>query len=603
MRPEGLSWLVAAALGAACVTAGPGTAPAGPPSLPGGAEAVAQAQRTSAFPTAAELAALGRGPAGALAAGEDPSAWPVEGPPAQPARGERRPQSGWERLLAARTSSGGPRLTEPMSCLAGLVGRFHLERGGLPGQNLLTFLAARCGVPDPRLSFSQVEQPLRGGESEPDIERRLRPEVERMLGEGLGPDRAAGIWYGRNGARAVVMLVLAEPAVRLETLSLVPDAALRVEVRGEVLLPAQKLRALIGRGRFGFRECAIDPAVALPRFAVECPADAADSREMLEIAAFPEGYVLGPVVVREYVWPGGAPPDAFLSPLLDLPPPAADGDLRGALFELVNRVRQQAEVPPLTLAEAQSDTAADLAPAFFAAEGRQDLARADAVGLGMMAGWQVPGLVRSGQFTAVSNEVAGGDAAGAVALLGAALERPSAREVLLRADARALALGAVRQGGKVGVLFGTYRLFDPGEGEEEAARLIRRIDASRGERGLPPARPLEEAAREIRAMVRDLEGGEAALGGKPGQLSEAAARSLGRRGGKAFGWVAFATDLDEFPLPALLTEAVDLRLSVGVAHCRRSGSPWAGYCVLIAAARGVRTVAASPACAPRGSSG
>src|SRR5206468_13079382 len=82
-------------------------------------------------------------------------------------------------------------------------------------------------------------------------------------------------------------------------------------------------------------------------------------------------------------------------PLLD--PADADEDF----VELLNAVRSQAGLAPVELDLAQSATARELAPPFFASIfGRSPEYNAEMVILGMLAGWSVDGIVQSGHFAA-----------------------------------------------------------------------------------------------------------------------------------------------------------------------------------------------------------
>ena len=180
-----------------------------------------------------------------------------------------------------------------MACLARLAGQYTLERQSPPGQRTLAFLGARCGVADPRLGYAFVTQPLRGGESEDDVQKHMRQAAEEGIRNALqGGGLTAGIWFGREKLRAVAMVVHARPLARLETLPAVPGPDGHVVLRGELLRPAARIEALINRGRYGFRRCSLDPTLALPRFAVDCETDSTDEAEALEIGAFPPGRVM-----------------------------------------------------------------------------------------------------------------------------------------------------------------------------------------------------------------------------------------------------------------------------------------------------------------------
>lgn len=576
MRAIGSWWLAVAVVVSGCATDG------------GGASA------GSGFPRPEVVAALARraapGSVFAEAVAEE-AAWTLRGAPARPPSSrERAPQGPWEAPIAAAASRrGAVAFTDSMACLAEQAGRYVLDRDARPGDLLLGFLAARCGVTDPAPSLAWVVQPLRGGEGDAEILERVRPEAERVFEDALAGARTAGVWYGRGGQRAAVMLVHANPRARLEALPVAPGPDGRVVLRGELLVAADRIEALVNRGRYGVRGCTVDPSVRLPRFAVACETDAADESEALELAAFPQGRVLGPVVVRARIWPRGTPSDTFRPPALDAPAAPAAGELPAAVVALLNLVRERAGLASLDLAPAQADTAAVLAPHYFAAQGRHDAAELDAIALGVMAGWQVPGMVRRGHFASISATSVGGESPGAAALLAAALERPSCREALLEPGVRSAALGVVREGSTVGAIFGTYVPFPPGTREAEAALVVRRLDEARARHGLGRSSPLAAAAADVSAIAAEVERGERDLDRALKPLLERAGRAID--GGTAHAWVGFAAELDGLDLPESLAAAPALEVAVGVAHCKPAASPWAGYCVLVAAGQRKASVA------------
>ncbi len=591
MKRTGLAGAIVAAL---CAV---GCAPGGGQARTGAAGERPEAG--SAFPAPDELSAIARRPAPARifsAREPDVAAWELKGAPGQlPDQVEHRPEGFWDGLLAAQAASrsGAVRLTEPMACLARLAGQYTLERQSPPGQRTLAFLGARCGVADPRLGYSFVTQPLRGGESEDDVQKNMRQAAEEGIRNALGAGTlTAGIWFGREKLRAVAMLATARPMARLETLPAVPGPDGHVILRGELLRPAARVEALINRGRYGFRRCSFDPAVALPRFAVDCETDPGDESEALEIGAFPPGRVMGPIVLRALVWPRGRLPTAWRQPAARAG--AAGREPAGALVSSLNQVRAAAGLAPVTLATSQSETAGLLAPHYFAAEGQQQADQVDAIAVGVMAGWQVGGPVRAGHFTAgwtADAEAEGG-------LLASVLERPSGREALLDPDIRAVAVGTVREGGKVGAVFGTYAFLERSSPGAEAAVVVRRLDEARAGRGLPPTLALERLSRDVAQIAGAVERGEQDTGSATRSLLDRAVHSA--TSGRAYAWVGYGERLDRVALPEEVVSATAVQVAVAVAHCQPRGSPWFGYCVLVAAVQQGVTASADDAGARKG---
>lgn len=594
MRLRGAGVVIAGILIAGC--AGPGAAgKAGPapqdPSGPAAATSPApdaparKATRTrpGAFPKADDLARLAQRPAPERLfpeREEDPETFALEGiPPRLPAQTDHRPEGPWDGLLAAAAarSKGQLQATEPMACLAGQVGRFVLARQVQPGPAALAFLAARCAVPHGGIGTATLVQPLEGRETDAEVFEHLRTPAEELLEETLrsGP-RVAGIWYGRNAQRAVALVVHVEPLARLDAFPERPAADGTLVVAGELLRPAARIHGIVTRGRYGFRSCAVENGLALPRFRVRCEVDPADPSATLEIAAFEENRIFGPVVVTLRLWPRGELPRTYVRPALRARAPV-DDDLPATLVTLLNRVRADAGLAPLSLVRDQSQTAEALAGRFFGAALEGDHEAQETIVLGLRAGWQVPGLVRQGHFTSMRSD----DVADASGLLALALERPSGREALLHPEVRAVAVGTVREAKAVGALFSTYALVEPAQAEVEAAAVLRRIDRERAKRDKIPVRPLPELSRETAALAAAVERGDRKPKEAVHELVQTAKGTL--RGGAIQAWMGFGERLDDIALPALLLEPDELRVSVAVAHFRAEGSPWATYCVLVGA--------------------
>ena len=590
MKFAGAGVVVAAMLVAGC--AGPGAAgkpasqePSGPTATPAPDAPAGKAPRAKpgAFPKADELARLAQRPAPERLfpeREEDPDVFALEGiPPRLPPQADHRPEGPWDGLLAAAAarSKGQLRLTEPMACLAGQVGRFLLARQVQPGPAALSFLAARCAVAHGGIGTASLVKPLSGGETDEEIFEHLRKPAEELLEKTLrsGP-RVAGIWYGRNAERAVALVVHVEPLARLDAFPERPAADGALVVAGALLRPAARIHGIVTRGRHGFRACAVERGPALPRFRVRCEVDPADPSATLEIAAFEEDRIFGPVVATLRVWPRGELPRSYVRPALRTRAPL-DGDLPATLVTLLNGVRADAGLAPLSLVRDQSQTAAALAGQFFGAALEGDDRAQETIVLGLRAGWQVPGLVRQGHFTSMRSDGVGD----AGRLLALALERPSGREALLHPEVRAVAVGTVREAKAVGALFSTYALVEPAQAEVEAAAVLRRIDRERAKRSKIPVRPLPELSRETAALAAAVERGDRKPKDAVHELVATAKGTL--RGGAIQAWIGFGERLDEIALPALLLEPDELRVSVAVAHFRAEGSPWATYCVLVGA--------------------
>lgn len=178
---------------------------------------------------------------------------------------------------------------------------------------------------------------------------------------------------------------------------------------------------------------------------------------------------------------------------------------------------------------------------FFRAQKQADVT--DAIALGLLAGWDVQGTIRDGNFYAWLE----GGTTDAHQLLDAVLERPLARSVLLDPEARQIAIGAAlgAKGHGLGALITTYEFFRSNDGELASKKLLERIVRERRGRGLPPPKMIEDA----RALGRATQ--TIKKGGSPNEALERLAREAGLQQGR--GVVAHVyelVDIDRVPLPA-----------------------------------------------------
>jgi hypothetical protein len=257
---------------------------------------------------------------------------------------------------------------------------------------------------------------------------------------------------------------------------------------------------------------------------------------------------------------------------------AAAGEVPGAFTELLNRVRQEAGLAPVSLDAAQTEAATRLAPYFFAAaNGNLAGIDPDLLVLGMLAGWSVGGLVEEGHFTAGAIN----GSADLSALLGVGLEYPVSRAALLDADIDRIAVGPVLGSAPddpwVAAMFGTYSLFESGSHDELAGRVYERLEAARVERGLRKPERLTDVAplcHEAASAVQHGADPADALNG----LLRGSAQVLNR---PVAGWIAEVSEIEEIEFPAEYLADPDLGVAVAVTHRRPEGEPWGRYVVLV----------------------
>src|SRR5262249_32809559 len=129
--------------------------------------------------------------------------------------------------------------------------------------------------------------------------------------------------------------------------------------------------------------------------------------------------------------------------------PASDAALAPALLEQINAVRKEAGLSALRLSDTESRTAAQLAPYYFAAlTGGLEVTIADKVALGLLAGWDVDGMVREGHFASQWTHQRS-----PASLVEAAIASPFGRETLLDPAISLIAIGPIAP--KEGAILGS----------------------------------------------------------------------------------------------------------------------------------------------------
>jgi hypothetical protein len=552
-----------------------GAAPGSAPRLSG---AVSSEQTT--FPTQEQIAKIAAAPAPARLFDDnakDVPTWELTGPlPDAVERTPPRDDSPWGKLFLEAAAVRGEAVlaTLAMHCLARENAAFYLANDALPAEMLERFIAARCGAPTGLAATAF--QVITGDARTPDdklfaqFQGRVKELIDKTIKAG---QLEAGLAYVRKGGRAVIALSVLPQTVRLDRTPLAAGPDGKVVLRGEALGAAVGLRALVNRGRHGYAECAVSPAVKLPRFEITCEAARDDEVAWLSVTALPPGRVLGMPLVEMLVWPSGAPGKVYAK--LARGAGNAAGPSADELLKEINEVRKEASLPPLRLAEQESRTATQLAPHYFASlERGGDDVIPDQVALGLLAGWEVDGMVRNGHF--VSTWVA--NASSGAEVVRSAISRPIGRETLLDPAAERVAVGPVATDRAHGAVFTTYSLFDAYRHDEDAKKLGTRLATLRAARGVPPPRMVVDFNAEADRAARSVQAGQRSPEEALSDLLQRISEKLGRN---VRGWAAETTSLDRLEFPDNLQSLPVLTFGVGVAHHRRPGHAWGRFVVLL----------------------
>jgi len=601
-----LALVVSAAL-AACASAPAATGPAAPdpaPTQPSGAptpraggdspapgRAAEQrpAAESGAFPSPQELVELGEAPVPENLFDldvRDVENWQLSGP--FPERIEALPYSepgAWAALLddAARRRPGLVLPTQAMYCVARELGRFYLTTRRQPSEGLRRYMTARCNATESRVVIGYVDGPVARRQNDVQVYGHWREAVRKSLETRLaGGPRTAGIWYGRAGDHAVVMQAFGHREIHVEPLSPVPAPDGRIEIRGELLTPAASIRALVNRGRFGVAPCESAREPAPTRFAFVCNVDLRDPSALISLSVTPPERLLANTVLHVLARPEGRLEDVYRVVSYGAPHPVIDPQAAAEDFvDLLNAVRHLAGLSPVTLDREQSETAAELAPPFFASIfGRSPEYNAEMVILGMLAGWSVDGIVQSGHFTA-SWVLRSTDLQ---RLLAASLEEPSGRETLLAAEADRIAVGPLLETTagheSLAAIFGGYAVFSEEDHTASVNAVMEKLGTERAQRGLGPPNSIEEVGPLCSEAASRVATGETPRDVMRDLLGETV--EILRR--PATGWIAEVRDLDELSFPNEYLTRPSLGLALAISHREEPGEPWGRWVVMVVVA-------------------
>lgn len=433
------------------------------------------------FTTAKELEALMRKPRPAKAfadAAIDVPRFELVGPFAEGLE-VHETASPWGQLLA---SSAGGRYTVDgaLGCAAREFARFGAAHQGLPSQPIEAFILGRCGSSAPQVRAHSLHGDAPATLSDAELFAQWKGDVQKaLMGIEAGDD--VGLALARDGDHAWLTILRHRPSAVLVPAVRTVDAEGRILIDGRLTFAAEKVDALINRGKKDWSVCVADPGLALPRFRFVCTATPDDPHAWLSIAGWPPGRLLGKEVARVLVFPKGDRGTVYTAST-DVPSGPATVE---AFVERVNAVRAADNLPPLQLEAKQSATAAGAAPYFF---GRSDGDEADKIALGLMAGWDVEGIITSGSFDAHWTPQPDSGA-----LLVSMLDMPTGRRSLLNPKAAKIAVGMVTEGNATGVLLSTYTVGQQVDPVDAAKQVVALLDLARSKKGKGPSQWLANA--------------------------------------------------------------------------------------------------------------
>lgn len=492
-------------------------------------------------------------------------------------------RSSWGELLGSVTDATDGQVvpTEAMHCVASELARFAVEQGGRPDASVQRFIVGGCNAPVADVGFLSLQGQVRSSEDDEQLFERLREGALALTQSAVAPGQRTilGIGFARRDDRAAVFVATGRPLIELEPVETRLGRGRPFELRGRVLEPAGMITAAINRGRYAVASCEPVGEAMPPAFHFACEPDPADESAWVSLSFTPPNRVLGKRALYALVWPRGGEHRVYRRFAYTDTRPIADAAVfTPAFLEELNGVRARAGLDAVTHDPAQSETATRVAPHFFAAmAGAGDERMADQAALGLLAGWDVEGDVRSGgiAFGAVpeTDDLA--------VLLSATLEDPLARSTLLDPEADRLAVGPiVGRAGEVPVLAAvvtSYSVFDKRAKQADADALFARLTEERLRRELPAPYRLVDIWMDVTQSADEVGQGEA-----PEQvlddLLQSSVTTLSR---EVSGWFGEASGLDEFGLPEAMLTAPRVGTAIGVSYTKGPNEAWGHYVVLI----------------------
>jgi hypothetical protein len=209
--------------------------------------------------------------------------------------------------------------------------------------------------------------------------------------------------------------------------------------------------------------------------------------------------------------------------------------------------------------------------------GEQDERVADQVALGLLAGWDVEGDIRSGSFASAAVP----ETDDLAMLLGSTLEDPVGRFAMLDPASDRLAVGPIRESSEgvpvLGALITSYELFADGTERADADALFARLTQERRNRELPAPYRLVDVWNDAVESAQGVRHGQ-----KPQHaldaLLESSVDALSR---EVMGWYGESSELADFEFPDAVLKAPRVGVAIGVSRYKAADEAWARYVVLL----------------------
>jgi hypothetical protein len=503
----------------------------------------------------------------------DVPSWRIETP--VPAPGAPYPNATiWDTLAAKLVARGGRgKLTSALGCAATETARFYVVNGAFPDDGTRRYFAERCGSTLPGFSIGTLTGDVPQEVSDAEIAGSYESGLSRMLAD-VPQGGEVGVGVSRANGRVGVVVLAGRPVGRLSGFSplFTGDS---VTLQGQLSKDSAFALALVNQGAYGVATCEPDRSVNLPSFRVTCPIATEDQQTRIEVSTRKPGRVLMEVELQALVRRTEDAGLVYEPVRRGTNALAADASaFQAALFTQLNEVRNAARAPALTLENRQSHVNQRLVPHLYQASTGGDEDLVDQIGLGVLAGWEVGGIIRDGgiYWGSVTSTRSPGR------YLTYALESPLARFILLDPSMTRVAVGveALAPSGAMALLT-TYSFFHSKDHTAEENKVFAELDKRRRARKrMPPRRVAKE--RGLETALAQVASGETntgdALADALDYVSKTARRSVA-------GWVVETSDIKQITWPESLLDKEPLEVEIGVTHYKAPGGAWGQYVILV----------------------
>ena len=567
--------LVAATVG--CATAKPSAPIADFP----GREALA---RIAAAPSAGPRVEVGQVPAEGWTVDAPAGGWPAASAPWQP-------QGAVAVALAQELRTTGKRLrpTEALACAARELGRYVIAQSSPLPMDLRSFILGACGAMATDVSTEWLSGDIPAAMPEEAIAAQWGSQFRSGLVAKLPADADLDVGFAltRQGDRALAMMAYARMPADLDALvpSAGPDGSLTVsgKIRGEVA----HIAGYVNQGQVSVASCFVDPTVQRPRFRVTCQVSPEDETAWIELVYAEPRRVLAQVFARLLVRKSDARQVRYQKRSSSGGEATATGtataeQFTAAVVRALNEIRAGASLPPVKLHAGQSAVASRVARQYFAPPSEQQpppvngLDTHDTIALGLLAGWELGGMIRDGNFVATLVP----QTRDPLRWLHDTLEMPIGRYALMQEDIEEIALGPVLldQPAAVGALVLGYRFHKGNDHRADIRRLFMRALLARRQRKLDAPKRLGGLDELVREELAEVHAGKST---PMKALENVLQTGVDRFAKDMRGYVVETTSLDALEIPEEVLTQPTLHLEIGVTHHKPPGAAWAQLVIIV----------------------